>query len=339
MAYAQSNRGISIRLRWKGPLHGRRLPQKVSLDVRLVVPLAVKMHHGQINVSLRTVRALIDWQYPQWRELPIKAVSSTGTVNAVFRLGRDLSARFPLVAQSAEDAVRKLENEVVAGRELLGHTSAITPEPVALGMPGFGYPLPWSIQTWVPGETCFERDLGTSVSFAHDIATFIKEVRALDTRERLFDGTGRGGLLTAHDLRVHRHIRESSSLIDVSAARQFWVDHRDLPPGRHQDTVNHGDLTPGNVLAADGRLAGVIDVGGLGVADQSLDLNSAWYLLENVPRRELRSILNCDDLEWARGKAWAFEQSIGLIGYYRYSNPTMSEFGIRTLRRVINDSE
>ena len=102
---------------------------------------------------------------------------------------------------------------------------------------------------------------------------------------------------------------------------------RDLPRGAGGDVMAHGDLMPGNVLVAGGRLAGVIDVGGLGPADASLDLVGAWHLLESGPRRALREDLGCDDLEWERGRAWAFVQAIGLVWYYAASNPTMSRDG------------
>jgi aminoglycoside phosphotransferase (APT) family kinase protein len=46
-----------------------------------------------------------------------------------------------------------VEAEAAAGRELAGRTPFATPEPVALGEPGAGYPLPWSVQTWLPGVT------------------------------------------------------------------------------------------------------------------------------------------------------------------------------------------
>jgi aminoglycoside phosphotransferase (APT) family kinase protein len=104
------------------------------------------------------------------------------------------------------------------------------------------------------------------------------------------------------------------------------------------DVMTHGDLTPGNVFVSDGRLAAVIDVGGLGPADPALDLVGAWHLLESCPRQALREDLGCDDLEWERGKAWAFEQSMGAAWYYAESNPTMSMMGRLTLQRIVADT-
>ena len=98
--------------------------------------------------------------------------------------------------------------------------------------------------------------------------------------------------------------------------------------------MNHGDLIPGNVLVRSGRLAGILDVGGLGPADPALDLVAAWHLLEPGPRQVLRDELGCGDLDWARGRAWAFEQAMGAVWYYVDSNPAMSRMGRRTLWRL-----
>jgi aminoglycoside phosphotransferase (APT) family kinase protein len=101
--------------------------------------------------------------------------------------------------------------------------------------------------------------------------------------------------------------------------------------------MSHGDLIPGNVLVAGGRLAGILDVGGLGPADPALDLVAAWHLLQAGPRQALRDDLRCGDLEWERGQAWAFEQAMGLVWYYADSNPAMSRMGRRTLNRIQAD--
>jgi aminoglycoside phosphotransferase (APT) family kinase protein len=293
------------------------------------------MHHDELSVPPETVRALVDTQFPRWRDLPIRRVASAGTVNAVFRIGDRLTARFPLSGRDAEPARRWLEQEADAARELLGRTRFPTPEPVAIGEPGAGYPLPWSVQTWIPGVVATVHDPGESVAFAQDLAEFITGVRAIDTRGRTFSGSGRGGDLRAHDAWMQTCLRRSEGLLDVPRLRRLWAVLRELPRGEYADTMNHGDLMPGNVLVADARLAGVLDVGGLGVADRALDLVSAWHLLERGPRRTFRELLNCSDLEWERGKAWAFEQAMGLVWYYRQSNPAMSRTGRRTLRRIL----
>ncbi|MBS2963400.1 aminoglycoside phosphotransferase family protein [Actinocrinis puniceicyclus] len=292
------------------------------------------MHAGQLTITAETAGELVRDQFPEWSALPVRAVASQGTVNAVFRVGEELAARFPLQPADVKVTRRRLEREAQAARELAGSTRFPTPEPVALGEPGRGYPLPWSVQTWIPGEVATPRDLAGSVEFAEDLAEFIGQVRALDTQGRTFRGGGRGGELTAHDAWMETCFERSQGLLDVRRLRRMWAALRQLPRAP-ADTMTHGDLIPGNVLVAHGRLAGVLDVGGFGPADPALDLVAAWHLLEDGPRRRLREVLGCDDSEWQRGKAWAFEQAVGTVWYYRETNPAMSDMGRATLERLL----
>ena len=95
---------------------------------------------------------------------------------------------------------------------------------------------------------------------------------------------------------------------------------------------------PGNVLVSAGRPVGVLDAGGFGPADPALDLVCAWHLQDAGPREIIRRELGSSDLDWARGTAWAMEQAIGLVWYYRESNPSMSAIGRRTLDRILTDA-
>lgn len=294
------------------------------------------MHQNQLHVTVEVVRELVRVQFPDWSSFSITRVRSEGTVNAIFRIGDELAARFPLQPHDVESARRRLLSEAEAARRLLHSTSFLVPEPVAIGEPGAGYPLPWSVQTWLPGTTATESDPGRSVEFARDLAEFIRQVRAIDTRGRTFDGQGRGGDLRFSDEWVETCFERSEGLFDVEHLRQLWTRLRDLPR-EAPDVMTHGDLIPGNVLVQHGRLAGVLDVGGLGPADPALDLVSAWHLLEAGPRQRLRAALGCGDLEWERGKAWALQQALGAAWYYRDSNRAMHTMGLRTLERIVAD--
>jgi aminoglycoside phosphotransferase (APT) family kinase protein len=298
----------------------------------------VDMHANQLSVSLDAVRELVDEQFPAWRNMPIRRFASQGTVNAIFRIGDELAARFPLEPGDVGSTQRWLESEAEAARELVGRTRFPTPEPVALGRPGAGYPLPWSVQTWLPGIVATEEDPGESVAFARDLAEFIDGVRAIDTRGRTFNGRGRGGDLKTSDAWMETCFGHSEELLDVPRLRRMWTAMRKLPRGSAGDVMTHGDLIPGNVLVSDGRLVGILDVGGLGPADPALDLVAAWHLLEAGPRQALREDLECDALEWERGKAWAFVQAMGAVWYYVESNPAMSQMGQRTLDRIVADT-
>src|SRR5215470_4738418 len=89
------------------------------------------MHQGQLTVASGTVRALVHQQFPRWRASPIRKVVSEGTVNALYRIGDRLVARFPLQPADARSTRDLLESEARAARELAGRTRFRTPEPVA----------------------------------------------------------------------------------------------------------------------------------------------------------------------------------------------------------------
>ena len=292
------------------------------------------MHENQLHVTPEVVRRLVADQFPELATLSPVPIRSEGTVNAIFRLGRGHAARSPLQPGNVDATRRQLMTEAAAAHEPLGSTRFPVPEPVAIGEPGAGYPLPWSVQTWIPGVTATHDDPSSSEGFARDLAEFIEHVRSIDVRGRTFSGEGRGGDIRSHDKWMAICFERSEHLVDVPELRLVWSRLRELPR-EAPDTMTHGDLTPGNVLVADGRLAGILDVGGLGAADPSLDLVGAWHLLAAGPRDTLRNLLRCDELEWERGKAWALQQAIGAVWYYVESNPPMSEMGCRTLERIL----
>jgi aminoglycoside phosphotransferase (APT) family kinase protein len=294
------------------------------------------MHTDQLVVTVETVRGLVDEQFPDWASLPIKRINVEGTVNAIFRLGDSLSARFPLRPAPVNTVRQALRSEADAAGLLVGRTRFATPQPVAFGEPGPGYPLPWSVQTWLPGTTATDADPEASVGFAHDLAEFVASVRAIDTGGRTFAGDGRGGELRSHDDWMAECLHRSAGLFDVARVRRLWRRLRELPH-RGPDVMTHGDLIPGNVLVSAGRLVGILDVGGVGPADPALDLVGGWHLLATGPRNVFRHDLACDDLEWERGKAWALQQATGAAWYYAATNPPMHRMGLRTIERILAD--
>ncbi|GIG21955.1 putative phosphotransferase [Cellulomonas chitinilytica] len=296
------------------------------------------MHDDQVHVDAATVRTLIDDQFPRWRGLAVSELRTAATVNAVFRVGPDLVARFPLDAQDPDRARAWLQDEADAVSELARAATVPVPEPVALGDPGHGYPLPWTVQTWLPGHDATVEDPAASAAFARDLAAFIGSLRAVPTRGRRFSGAGRGGHLPDHDTWLEECFRRSERLLDVPPLRALWAELRRLPEV-DADAMCHGDLTPPNVLVRDGRLAGVVDGGGFGPADPALDLVGAWHLLDDDHREVVRDALGCGDVQWRRGMAWAFQQAMGLVWYYVESNPTMSSWGRRTLDRVVRAAQ
>lgn len=294
------------------------------------------MHEDELHIDEQVARRLIAGQFPEWRLAHVRRVATDGTVNAIFRIGADLTARFPLRSADPTDMGAELAREAAAMRELASYCPVATPAPVAIGDPGYGYPLPWTVQTWIHGTVATSHDLAHSDMFARDLADLVRSLRAADTKGRHFAGSGRGGDLHDSDAWMEVCFRESDGLLPVDLLRALWARFRSLPNSA-AEVMTHGDLIPGNLLVEGDRLVGVLDGGGFAPADPSLDLVAAWHMLDDERREVFRSQLACDDLEWWRGAAWAFQQAMGLVWYYRETNPGMSALGQTTLKRILND--
>jgi len=72
------------------------------------------MHAGELPIDAAVARDLIDAQFPQWRGLQIRRVTSSGTDNAIFRLGDRLAARFSPQGADLAATRRELESEAAA---------------------------------------------------------------------------------------------------------------------------------------------------------------------------------------------------------------------------------
>ena len=292
------------------------------------------MHEDELQIDEELARRLIHEQFPQWHRERVRSLKSGGTVNAIFRIGDDLTARFPLRDADPDVVAAELLREASAMRELAACCPFPIPTRVADGAPGHGYPLPWSVQTWLTGAVATPDGSAHSRQFTEDLITLLRSLRAADTKGRHFNGIGRGGDLQDADGWMEVCFRESSTLLPVERLQALWSGFRMLP-ALGFEKMTHGDLIPGNLLVRGDRLVGVLDGGGFAATDPSLDLVVAWHMLDAEERSFLRSTLGCSDLEWQRGAAWAFVQAMGLVWYYRESNPGMSELGRSTLNRIL----
>ena len=106
---------------------GRSADAKLQAEIGAREAGRVKMHANQLAISPETARRLVHEQFPAWRDLSIRAVDSPGTVNAIFRIGTQLAARFPLEPDDVGPVRKRLESEAGAARELAGRTRFATP--------------------------------------------------------------------------------------------------------------------------------------------------------------------------------------------------------------------
>ncbi|WP_439593628.1 phosphotransferase [Microbacterium sp.] len=296
------------------------------------------MHEDQVHIDVDLARELVARDFPHLGADPVRSIDSSGTVNAIYRVGATAAARFPLQGTDPTEVEAWLRREADAAAEFAGCCPFATPRPLGIGRPGWSYPLPWSMQTWVDGVVATPTGLEGSVAFAGDIATLLGALRAADTRGRGFDGAGRGGRIGDQSAWMETCFEQSVELLDVPVLRSIWHALRGLEPPRVL-VMSHKDLTPPNIVVDGERIVGVLDAGGLGPADPALDLVCAWHHLDGTRRAIVRTRLNIPPDEWLRGAAWAFAQAMGLVWYYRHTNPSMSELGRSTLQRLVDDPD
>ncbi|CDX21817.1 putative aminoglycoside phosphotransferase [Mesorhizobium sp. ORS 3324] len=296
------------------------------------------MHSDQVHIDADIVREMISDQFPEYRHERIERLGTIGTVNAIFRIGSRVAARFPLRPADPVECFDILRSEAAAMAEFAEHSPFASPQPIGVGKPGLRYPMPWAMQSWIAGDVATPDGLADSTALALDIARLIASLRAADTKGRRFDRRGRGGHLPDHDDWMSVCFKNSEDILDVPRLRRKWADLRQLPPCG-PDVMNHGDLIPANLLVRGERLVGVLDCGSFGPADPALDLVAAWHLLDRDRRETVRIHLRSSEVEWKRGAAWAFQQAMGLVWYYQKTNPAMSALGRSTLCRILDDPE
>ena len=288
------------------------------------------MHEDEVDIDAALVRALLDEQFPELASSPIEPVASNGTVNAIFRLGPDLCVRLPRVARWGRD----LSKEARWLPQLAPQLSLAVPEPVAVGEPGAGYPFPWAIFRWIDGETYETDRVDDERRAAVDLAQFVTELRRID-----ITGAPRSGRSPLADLDelTRGAIASLPDSMDRDAITAAWERGRDAPAWDGEAVWRHCDLLPPNLLVAAGRLAAVIDFGGVGVGDSAHDVIAAWSVFGATGRATFRHALDVDDATWERARGVALHQALLIIPYYPDTNPAFVTMAERTVGHVLED--
>jgi aminoglycoside phosphotransferase (APT) family kinase protein len=215
------------------------------------------------------------------------------------------------------------------------------PVPIAGGIPGEGYPFPWSIYTWLEGEDCTSGRAVDPNGFARDLATFILALQRIDPAGGPAPGEHnfyRGVPLVERDADTRESIEALAGRIDVDAVTALWEDALHASPWEGPPVWIHGDLDARNLLCVNGRLGGVIDFGGLGVGDPACDVMVAWKVFSAGPRETFREALSIDDATWARARGWVLSQALMALPYYTMeTNPTLVLEAQRWLAEVLCD--
>lgn len=291
-----------------------------------------KMHADEADIDGDLVRRLLRARFPRWADLPVRRLASGGTVNAIYRVGAELTVRLPLTEGGSEG----LEREARWLPKLAPLVPLAIPTVVGMGEPAEGYPHVWAVHRWIEGEVLVEDRVAGPGPLARDLAAFVTALREVD-----LDGgppAHRGAPLATADAETRDAIealRHTDEPFDAGAALAAWESALAVPCWPAPPRWTHSDLMPSNLLATDGRLAAVLDFGTAGIGDPAIDLVPAWNLLPSRVRQVFRDRVDVDDDTWARGRGWALSMAVTQLPYYRNTNPVISANARHVIGQVL----
>lgn len=304
------------------------LPVSAGRPGRIVARAGAPGGRG-MRTDVALVGRLLAAQFPHWAGLPIRPIASTGADNTLYALGADLVVRLPRGEWSAARVAK--EHRWLPW--LAPQLPIAIPVPRGVGLPGEGFPWPWSIYPWLPGEPATADRIADPRGLAGELAAFVAALRRIDPTE----GPPAGASLALRDAPVRAAIAALGDVIDAAAATAAWEAALRQPAWTGPPVWLHGDLAPGNVLLVGGHLGAVIDFAGMGVGDPADDLRLAWTLLPAGARATFRAALPVDDATWARGRGWALAQSLALLRHAREAQPALAAGVRRVVRAILAD--
>lgn len=260
-----------------------------------------------MDITVDLVKKLIFEQFPQWSHLEIKPVKNSGHDNRTFHLGDDLTIRLP----SGKEYEPQIQKEAKWLPVLAQHLSLPITAPVAKGKSTPEYPLAWSINRWLVGETVTHTNVDLQ-KFAIELARFLKELEAINAENGPQAGAHnfyRGGDLAVYIEEFEQALTQLPAGPQRNHYQDIWTTALAIKWEKKPVWV-HGDIAVGNLLVNDGHLSGVIDFGILGTGDPACDLVIAWTFFDSKSRKAFKEEMGLDDTTWQRGKGWALWKAL-----------------------------
>lgn len=301
-----------------------------------------RIHDSEPDADEPVVRTLLAAECPQWAEAPMQYLETSGTDNAMWRLRlsgeSDVVVRLP----RRPGAAAGVKQEVAVLRRV-EHAGIGVPTPTVrhVGAASDTFPHLWTVLGWIDGtDAWIARDEPSEL--AEDLATVFANISSIqDIAVAPRDAGSRGGPLGPLLEQLHRWLKEPGATIriDHAAVSRLADQARELIDEPVNNTLVHGDLIPGNLLVAGGRLSAVIDWGGAGLGDPAQDLAPAWSVLDTDERAKFKEMVNVDEATWIRGRTFELEHAIGGVLYYEPKGHVLGDIMARTLDRILSETD
>ena len=297
--------------------------------------MANPMPVAEVAVTADLVRRLLAGQHPDLAHLPVEFLAN-GWDNVMFRVGPELAARLPRRALGAQILVHEQRwLPLLAPRLPLP-----IPYPERIGHPAHGYPWPWSIVLYLPGEPAATADRLDLPLAADAIAGFLGALH-LPAPADAPPNPFRGVPLAQRAENFRKHLDTLAGQVDRAAVLGLWEDALAAPAFAGPPVWLHGDLHPANILVRDGRVTGIIDFGDITAGDPAVDLSVAWMLLPaslaaafRDAYQAYRGAAAADAALWRRARGWALNHALACLANSA-DNPLINGIGARTLRAVL----
>ncbi|MDR2808332.1 MAG: aminoglycoside phosphotransferase family protein [Spirochaetaceae bacterium] len=289
------------------------------------------LHNDQLSINTQVVKSLIKEQFPEYKNLPVREFDSTGTVNSIFRLGKNYYIRLPKLKEYADSIVKEYNLLLYLSEKI----TIEIPQPIKLGKPNNLYPLHWAIYNWIKGEPYDNNRITNFQIIISELSDFIKELHAISIIEDA-PKAGRKPLLELDGITVEA-LNASREEIKYTKAVKIWEIIVNTPIWNNKTVWIHADLLKSNILIRNNHISAIIDFGSAGVGDPAFDIIPAWTVFDSKNRNIFRKKLDVDDTLWHRACAYALHQAALIIPYYRKSNPVFVKSAIDTINEIIID--
>jgi aminoglycoside phosphotransferase (APT) family kinase protein len=293
-----------------------------------------RMPAAEVDISPDLVRRLLAAQHPDLAHLPVEVLTN-GWDNVTFRVGTELVARMP----RREMGARLIVNEQRWLPVLQPRLPLAVPAPVRTGQPGPGYPWPWSVVAFIPGEVAARTPPTDPRDAATRLGRFLAALHTAAAPDAPPHAT-RGVPLAARGEALAENLGILGSRVDHAAVLRVWEAAVAAPRWDGPPLWLHGDLHPANILVHQGRISGVIDFGDITSGDPAGDLSVAWMLLpaacHDLFQYAYRGAATYPDdgACWARAKGWALVLGLVCLAHSA-DNPLIAGIGERTVAAVL----
>lgn len=278
---------------------------------------------AEVSIDARLIRGLLAAQaaaaIPDATSLPLEKVAE-GWDSEVWRLGDQCAVRLPRRALAASLVLN--EQSVLPGiADRLGPIGVRVPVPIVDGVAGGGFPWAWSVVPWIDGVAALDQSPSERGVWAPTLA---RALMALHTKAPAAHPVNpfRGVPLASRTDAVEDRLRtlRATGVLDASSAdvvHALWQAGLVAPAWDRTPVWIHGDLHPGNLVAHDGTLAGIIDFGDVTAGDPAYDLAVAWLAFDTAGRDAFIAAtgLHYDAGTWVRARAWAAAVVLMLLAH------------------------